>query len=100
MMQLSAVGGMCGYGCLAAAVGEGGTLFLLLLSRVPIGLLKQSLTVSRAARAAKVEFGRLGRAGAGRSGTCRTSSIDVGAGELASAIAHARALPCVSFGFR
>ncbi|KAL3911580.1 MAG: hypothetical protein SGPRY_008640 [Prymnesium sp.] len=49
MLQLSALGGMCGYACLVFAVGEGGSLALLLASRVPIGLLKQSLTVSRAA---------------------------------------------------
>ena len=38
--------GAVGYTCLALSLGPPGSLGLLLLSRVPIGLLKQSLTVS------------------------------------------------------
>jgi MFS family permease len=48
MLQLSAAGGTVGYFCLAAALGEHGSLWLLLASRVPIGLLKQTVTVGRA----------------------------------------------------
>ena len=49
MLQLSCLGGVVGYASLALAVSPAGSsLWLLLASRVPIGLLKQSLTVSRA----------------------------------------------------
>ncbi len=49
MLLLSTVGGAIGYALLALAVSPSyGSLPLLLLSRLPIGLLKQSLTVSRA----------------------------------------------------
>ena len=48
MLRLSSVGGLVGYACLAYSVGPAGSLPLLLASRLPIGLLKQSLTVSRA----------------------------------------------------
>ena len=53
LLQLSALGGMLGYSCLALSLpngitGTNGSLAMLLLSRLPIGLLKQSLTVARA----------------------------------------------------
>jgi MFS family permease len=53
LLQLSALGGMLGYSCLALSLPDGiagpkGSLAMLLLSRLPIGLLKQSLTVARA----------------------------------------------------
>ena len=53
LLQLSALGGMLGYSCLALSLPNGiagpkGSLAMLLLSRLPIGLLKQSLTVARA----------------------------------------------------
>jgi hypothetical protein len=53
LLQLSALGGMLGYSCLALSLpggiaGPNGSLAMLLLSRLPIGLLKQSLTVARA----------------------------------------------------
>ena len=53
LLQLSALGGMLGYSCLALSLpngitGSNGYLAMLLLSRLPIGLLKQSLTVARA----------------------------------------------------
>ena len=48
MLQLSSLGGAVGYSCLALSLGPPGSLGLLLASRLPIGLLKQSLTVSRA----------------------------------------------------
>lgn len=53
LLQLSALGGMLGYSCLAFSLPDGiagpkGSLAMLLLSRLPIGLLKQSLTVARA----------------------------------------------------
>ena len=53
LLQLSALGGMLGYSCLALSLpngitGSNGSLAMLLLSRLPIGLLKQSLTVARA----------------------------------------------------
>ena len=43
------LGGLVGYSCLALSLGPRGGLWLLLASRLPIGLLKQSLAVSRAA---------------------------------------------------
>ena len=48
VLQLSMVGGACGYLALAFAVGRYFSLPLLLLSRIPIGLLKQTMTASRA----------------------------------------------------
>ena len=48
LLLVSSAGGAVGYACLAAAVGPYASLPLLLASRLPIGLLKQSLTVSRA----------------------------------------------------
>ena len=48
MLQTSMCGGLVGYLCLALAVGRARSLPLLLCSRLPIGLLKQSLAVSRA----------------------------------------------------
>jgi MFS family permease len=48
LLRLSSLGGIVGYSLLAVAVGPSGSLYLLLASRMPIGLLKQSLTVSRA----------------------------------------------------
>ena len=49
LLQASMLGGLVGYSCLALSLGPRGGLWLLLASRLPIGLLKQSLAVSRAA---------------------------------------------------
>ena len=49
MLQTSMLGGLVGYTALALSLGPGGGLWLLLASRLPIGLLKQSLAVARAA---------------------------------------------------
>ena len=51
VLQLSLFGGILGYLSLAAAVGHFYSLRLLLLSRLPIGLLKQTLTAARAVAA-------------------------------------------------
>ncbi len=48
VLQASMLGGCAGYLALAAAVGPMRSSALLLISRLPIGLLKQSLAVSRA----------------------------------------------------
>eukprot|EP00658_Telonema_sp_P-2_P037937 TRINITY_DN27271_c0_g1_i2.p1 TRINITY_DN27271_c0_g1~~TRINITY_DN27271_c0_g1_i2.p1 ORF type:complete len:471 (-),score=84.38 TRINITY_DN27271_c0_g1_i2:150-1562(-) len=48
VLQMSMLGAGCGYSLLALSVGSYKSLGLLMLSRIPVGLAKQTMTMSRA----------------------------------------------------